>query len=67
MFYAAQFVPWDFKSSSIDATNKKESWLEAHGPLTSRLYKRKRAIKDQTHREDDLAMWQLAKVKLGPD
>ena len=29
MFYASQFIPWDFESPIIDATNEKESWLEA--------------------------------------
>ena len=30
MFYASKFIPWDFESPIIaDATNEKESWLEA--------------------------------------
>ena len=51
MFYASKFIPWDFESPIIDSlistntkTNKNESWLWRHGLLTSRLYKRKRAI-----------------------
>ena len=63
MFYASQFIPWDFESPIIDATNEKESWLEAW-TTQIRLCKRKRAI---GHIGKTTLQWQLAKVTLGPD
>ena len=66
MFHASKFIPWDFESPIIDATNEKESWLEtwtAHIDIET-LCKRKRAI---GHIGKTTLQWQLAKVTLGPD
>ena len=53
MFYASQFIPWDFESPIIDATNEKESWLEA---WTAHIETLQTQACYRTHQEDDLAM-----------
>ena len=51
--YAPQFIPWDFESPFVDATNEKESWLEAWTVLIETLQTQ---ACYQTHWEDDPAM-----------
>ena len=54
MFYASKFIPWDFESPIIaDATNEKESWLEA---WTAHIEALQTQACYRTHQEDDLAM-----------
>ena len=58
MFYASQFIPWDFESPIIDANNEKESWSEA---WTSHIETLQTQACNRTHREDDLAIMATCK------
>jgi len=63
MFYASQFefIPCDFESPIIDATNEKESWLEAWTAHIETLPTQACYI---GHVGKTTLQWQLAKVTL---